>query len=222
MEEGITVYGKISRQYLDEIFCSDYSTKLLKLGVRAEGNGLIVPFFGKPYRLAANGIFDPSGMQPTHSVSVVLCKYLLLCPDIRPAGDDWVSYRDFKDAAPFAGAFANNVEKAIARNFTGKLTELQGACLKLGGYPPEVSLSYQLSLQFDALPKVPILLLFNDRDSEFPAKCSVLFERRAYKYLDPESLAIVGWVFTDYLKKDLILPGVSSERSEADQAPSIR
>ncbi len=221
MEEGITVYSRIRSQYLDEIFKLDCSSGFERLGVRAEGNGFIVPFFGKPYRVAANGIFDPAGMQPTHAVSVVLCKYLLLCPGIQPAGDDWVSYRDFKDAAPFAGAFANNVERAIARNFTGKLTTLRDACLKLGGYSPLVSLSYQLAMQFDALPKVPILLLFNDLDSEFPAKCSVLFERRAYKYLDVESLAIVGWFFSDCLKKDQISPGASSDRSGADQASSI-
>ena len=60
--------------------------------------------------------------------------------------------------------------------FTGKLTVLRDACLKLGGYSPRVSLSYDLAMQFDALPKVPILLLFNDLDSEFPAQSSVLFE----------------------------------------------
>jgi hypothetical protein len=133
-------------------------------------------------------------------VSVVLCKYLLLCPDGRPVENDWVSYRNFKDAAPLAGAFVNNVEKAIAGNFAGKLTELQGSCLKLGGYSPGICLSYDLTMQFDALPRVPVLLLFNDRDSEFPAQSSVLFERRANRYLDVESLAIVGWLLSDYLK----------------------
>jgi hypothetical protein len=211
MEEEITVYDRIRRQYLDEIFGSDYSSRLLELGVRANGNEIIIPFFKKSYRVSANGIFDPSGMQPSHSVSVVLCKYLLQCPDIHPVGDDWVSYRDFRDAAPFAGSFANNVERAIAGNFTGKLTELQGACLKLGGYPPRVSLSYHLAMQFDALPKVPILLLFNDLDSEFPAQSSVLFERRANRYLDVECLAMAGWLFSEYLMKDLTLPGVSSK-----------
>ena len=202
----ITVYDKIRRQYLDEIFGGDHSSRHMELGVRANGNEIIVPFFKKPYRVSAKGIFDPSGMQPGHSVSVVLCKYLLLCPDIHPVGDDWVSYRDFKDAAPFTGAFANNVERAVAGAFTGKLTELRGACLKLGGYSPGVSLSYDLAMQFDALPKVPILLLFNDLDSEFPAQSSILFERRADRYLDVESLAIAGWLFSEYLINEGVKP----------------
>ena len=212
MKEEITVYDKTRRQYLDEIFSSDYSSKLQKLGVRAKGSGIIIPFFKRPYRVSADKIVDPSGEQPSHSVSVVLCKYLLLCPDDYPIENDWVSYRNFKDAAPFAGAFANNVEKAIARNSAGRLTELQDSCLELGGYSPSIRLSYHLTMQFDALPRVPILLLFNDRDSEFPAQSSVLFERRANRYLDVESLAIVGWLLSGYLKE---MRGLSCESYDA-------
>ena len=53
---------------------------------------------------------------------------------------------------------------------------------------------------FDALPKIPMLLLFNDKDDEFPAQCSVLFENRAQKFLDMECLAMVGMHFFEYLK----------------------
>jgi hypothetical protein len=201
MTEEITVYDKIRQQYLDEIFSGDYSSKLPKLGARANEGEITIPLFNKPYRMSADKIVDPSGEKPSHSVSVALCKYLLLCPDDHPVENDWVSYRNFKDAAPFAGAFANNVEKAIARSFPGKLAELKGSCLKLGGYPPGTSLSYNLIMQFDALPMVPILLLFNDEDSEFPAQCSVLFERRANRYLDVESLAILGWLLAAYLQQ---------------------
>jgi hypothetical protein len=44
------------------------------------------------------------------------------------------------------------------------------------------------------------LLLFNDKDDEFPAQCSVLFERRAQKFLDMECLAMVGTHFFKNLK----------------------
>ena len=37
-----------------------------------------------------------------------------------------------------------------------------------------------------------LLLLFNDRDDEFPAGCKVLFNQHAEAYLDPESLAMTG------------------------------
>jgi hypothetical protein len=50
------------------------------------------------------------------------------------------------------------------------------------------------------LPKVPVLLLFDDVDEEFPAQCKVLFERRAEHYLDPECLAIIGRLLNNFLK----------------------
>ncbi len=64
-----------------------------------------------------------------------------------------------------------------------------------------IEVNYDLSMQFDALPRVPVMLLFNDADDEFPAKSSVLFERRAEKYLDAECLAMVGRLLFTYLKK---------------------
>ena len=44
-------------------------------------------------------------------------------------------------------------------------------------------------------------VIFNDRDDEFPATCSVLFQKQADDYLDPESLIMVGTAFTQRLQK---------------------
>jgi hypothetical protein len=58
-------------------------------------------------------------------------------------------------------------------------------------------------MKFDPLPHIPILLLFNDTDEEFPAQCLLLFERRTETYLDVESMAILAWLLTDYLNQSL-------------------
>jgi len=47
---------------------------------------------------------------------------------------------------------------------------------------------------------VPLLLLFNDQDGEFPAPCGVLFEKRTEKFMDMVCLAMVGMLFFEYLK----------------------
>jgi hypothetical protein len=59
--------------------------------------------------------------------------------------------------------------------------------------------SYQFTARFEALPRVPLLLLFNDEDEDFPAQCTLLFQRRAEKFLDMECLAICGWLLADTL-----------------------
>jgi hypothetical protein len=119
---------------------------------------------------------------------------------IEPLGGNWMSYKDFKDAAPLIQAFYNTVTQPIAETFSSRLAKLENAGKKIGGYLPTDEYPYDLAMQFDALPKVSILLLFNDKDEEFPAQCSVLFEKRAEKFLDMECLAMVGMLFSEYLK----------------------
>ena len=48
---------------------------------------------------------------------------------------------------------------------------------------------------------MPLLLLFNDADEDFPPACSVLFERRAEHYLDKECLAMLGMMLADCIRK---------------------
>ncbi|MCG8634604.1 MAG: DUF3786 domain-containing protein, partial [Desulfobacterales bacterium] len=59
--------------------------------------------------------------------------------------------------------------------------------------------SYDLSMRFNALSKVPISLRLNDEDEDFPAQCTVLFKFSAERYLDMESLGILGAVFAKNL-----------------------
>jgi len=88
------------------------------------------------------------------------------------------------------------VENPIAGRYSRRLDELATRCKALGGAAPDSGLSYDLTMQFASLPKIPLLLLFNDADDEFPANCSVLFRQSAGKYLDLESLAILAAQFS--------------------------
>ena len=194
------IYEQTYQDYLSRIAELDFPFLADKLAIQLDGQHVIIPFFGKPYRISTKGITDPSNRQPHLSVSVILCKYLLMCPMIEPLEGNWMSYKDFKDAVPLIRAFSNTVTHPIAETFSGRLTELEEAGKSIGGYAPADELSYDLSMRFDALPKLPLLLLFNDKDDEFPAQCSVLFEQRAEKFLDMECLAMVGMLFFEYLK----------------------
>jgi hypothetical protein len=194
------IYEQTYADYLCRIAELDFQFLADKLGIQLDAQDAIIPFFDRTYRISGKGIVDPSGGQPHLSVSVILCKYLLMCPMIEPLGGNWMSYKDFKDAAPLIQAFYNTVTQPIAETFSSRLAELETAGKKIGGYPPAVEYPYDLAMQFDALPKVPMLLLFNDKDDEFPAQCSILFEKRAEKFLDMECLAMVGMHFFEYLK----------------------
>ena len=201
MAEKSSVFEETYTNYLARIDGLDFKNIADRLGAEMVGEELIIPFFGNPLKVSTAGISEPSGSRPNFSVCVVLFKYLLLCPDHDPVENDWVSFKDFKDSAPFAGAFFNYTEVPLAKYFSGRLKNLEAACRRIQGHPPAATFSYDLCMQFNALPKIPVLLLFNDADEEFPAQCAVLFERRAENYLDMECLAMVGMLLFEYLKQ---------------------
>lgn len=195
------VFEETYQKYLARFAELDLGCRAPVLGVSLENDCAVVPFFTLDYRVSSKGVFSPDGTRPIHAISVVLLKYFILCPESIPEDRSWVSYRDFRDAAPFTGAFARNTEKTIADNFSGDTPGLAEACTRLGGSTAgEEELSYDLAMQVYALPMVPLLVLFNDADEEFEASCSVLFEKRAERFLDMECLAILGWLLSDYLE----------------------
>jgi len=198
--EKASVFKETYQNYLDQIGEIDLDSIAEKLGGRVEKDEMVLSFFGQPYRISSRGITDPFGKQPPMGISVVLCKYLLLCPAIPSLDKEWVSYRDFKNTAPLVHSFINHAERPIVQNYSNRLKALAAACKKLGGKDPGLDLNYQLIMILYPLPKVPLLLLFDDVDEEFPAQCKVLFERRAEHYLDPECLAIIGRLLNNFLK----------------------
>jgi hypothetical protein len=198
MEES-KAFDQIYQGYLERISAIDFCSVKDRLGLSIDKGELIIPFYGIPRRISPEAITNDQGKRPSHEVSVVLCKYLLMCPEKEPLESDWVTYKDFKDAAPFVEGFTNNVGKAISQKFSRKLSLPKRSCEALNGLPEELGVSHDLCVRFEALPKIPVLLLFNDEDEEFPAQCSMLFEWRAEKYLDMECLAIAGMVLSKLL-----------------------
>lgn len=197
-----TAFEKTYNDYIAQVTKIDFQTIEQKLGVRSKSEVVVIPLLGKPYRVSEKGITGPSGKRPFLNICVILSKYLLLCPKNTPKDKDWVSFRDLKDSGPLTSYFANDVERPIAKHFSKRVNDLMSASKKLGGYPPDVEFPYDLTMQFDLLPKIPVLMLYNDADAEFPAKCSALFERCAESYLDAECLAMAGNFLFTSLKRE--------------------
>ena len=58
-----------------------------------------------------------------------------------------------------------------------------------------------VSLIFDLLPHLPLQLIFYDRDDEFPARATLLFDYNATQIVEFEVLAVLVTVFVQYLTK---------------------
>ena len=197
------IFNTHYEDYCRQIAELDFSSIKDTLGIEFQGKEALIPFLGEDYIVSNKGITDESGSRPNYMVCVILSKYLLLCPAAPVVSKEWTALKDFRKLSQFTNlnVFTSDTEKPIVKRFSSQLEALSEASQKLGGKPCDLDLSYDFSMEFKLLPQIEILLLFNDRDDEFSATCSVLFQRQAEHYLDPESLIMTGMAFTQRLIK---------------------
>jgi len=190
MQEA-AVFEQTYRNYLNDIGQIDYLSRATRLGVEVEGSCLIIPLYDRRYRLSPDGIAGQDGVEANPAVRVILCRYVLDCPAESAAGGRLMTYREFAGAGPLVSYFTSNTYKTIETHFSGRLDLLKRRAEQLGAVP-SASDTYDLSLQFKALPRIPVILNFNDRDQQFPAVCSILYRESAQQFLDMECLAMTG------------------------------
>ncbi len=193
MNSEAAVFDETYQDYLNRIGEIDLVDTAGRLGLEMQDDGqAVILLLNRTYLASAQGITRADGVRPQLGTCVILSKYLLMCPPEPPAGDDWASYRDFKDSGPLATYWAHEVEGGLVDTFAGRLADLGLAAGKLGGLAPDEDFPYDACYRFESLSRIPMLLLFNDADEEFPAKATVLFAARAEYYLDGECLAMLG------------------------------
>ena len=204
MSDKSDVFEQNYQEYLARLSTVDLEAIKDILGLVSDSGNLILPFYNKKYCVTNTGFTDESGIKPSYGEAIVLFKYILLCPDEPHFDAEWSAFMDFKRVSHFTNVnfFKSDTENLIEGVFSGKLEELRRACSVLGGIQHETETPYDLSIAFDAFPRISLLLLFNDGDEEFPAKCTVLFQKHAEFYLDPESLAITSaWLAKNLAKQ---------------------
>lgn len=194
------VFKETCRHYLKEIQKINLQDISGKLGLTPHGDNFLIRCLNREYIISEHGFQTLSHETAPYDVFIVFSRYLLMCPTVEPAGGELASFRDFKDSGPLTVYFSHDVETQTARHFAGKKEELIRACRAMGGYESGVSAGYDAGARFDVLPRIPVVLLFNDRDNEFEATVKLLFEKRAESYLDAECLAILGNLLCQNLK----------------------
>ena len=176
------------------------------LGIRRNNDALIFNFFNRRISFSRDGIHDIEGHPLTDAVKNVLCQYLLMCPDpISETSNKLVTLREFSDSGPLFSSFTANTGKIIQTTFSGNLNSLKDRCIGLGGTLME-NVSYDLSVRFKALSRVPVVLNFNDKDDMMAAGAFFLFHDNADKYLDLECMAILCTYLTGQLIQQTVSP----------------
>ena len=191
--------------YMNSLAALDFERIAPILGLEPNPEGYALLLFNRRYTVSRQGIWDDHRQPPSYATFVIMAKYLIRCPVRRHQDTQWAAFKDFKRESHFTNVnfFASATEQKIAGSFSGQLAALSRAARRMGGVPGDSTLSYDLVMQFQALPRIALLLLFNDGDDDFPPYSTVLFWRQAEYYLDPESLAMTSALLAKQLTTQL-------------------
>ena len=162
------------------------------LGITEEGADLVIPFYDEIYRLSQGALLNVDGQAPVDAVGLVLCRYLLNCPEEPLPEGRRLTFREIDGAGPLVSSFTTNTNKLITSAYALDLRGLEDTGHRMGGQRLEDIAGYDLVMKFTALPLIPIFLQFNAADDLFPAQSSLLFNASAQGYLDMQSLFILG------------------------------
>ncbi len=198
------VFDKNYEDYLKQLDSTPMSRweSILDIAVDEKRRTAQIPFFQTRYRVSPAGVVDDRGKRPDYGTCVILLKYLLMCPPQIPCDEDWIAYRDFADSGQTQNVgLADYAATTIAKRYAGGLERLRAAVNAIGGRPPEIDYPYDLATVLPALPRVPILFLFNDAEEPFPARAFILYQRQAAHFLDAECRVMVDWYLLEHLEQ---------------------
>ncbi len=153
-------------------------------------------FLGTPYRITRDDAVPEDGAGTTIWVKIFLMIYLTRATGAPPAGQ-WAAYRELPNTVSKSRSFEACASR-IADAFGGDLSGLDRAVRRLGGETASFG-SADRVYRFRALPRVDLLLLFWDREEEFPARASILVDRGVLDYLDQEALVFLAEAFAALL-----------------------
>ena len=157
---------------------------------------LEIEFLGEPFVVTKERIADRYGKEPLPFISILIYNHLCMPDPPAPSGE-WITFSSVPASHAKDKAWAGHVEEVIAKHFSGNVPGLKHACERLGGAPIEIKGSHDASYEFRFFPRYPALLLFYDAvpEEDFPAQCKLLLDKHVDRYLDIESIVVLGEEF---------------------------
>lgn len=193
-------YCRIYRDLLGRLAQADMVHAAANLGlVLNEGEEARIPFAGRLYFISSNGVRRADGGRVFDTAGSVLIHYVLRGGPHRPAGQ-FVTFAELAGPLFAHGSYSQGaMERPVVQRFQGRSADLMAAAAALGGRLGGEGGLGSISLLFDLLPNIPLQLIFYDRDEEFPARATLLFDRNATLFLEFEFFAVAATLFVHAL-----------------------
>jgi len=192
-----TVYEQALESLKPRVSALDFPLVASTLGLTLlDHDQMEVLFLNERYRVARDGILDRYGKEPLPFISILIYNHLCM-PSPPPPSGQWVTFSSIPASHAKDKAWAGHVEEVIARHYSGNPSGLRSACERLGGTPAAAPGNHDAAYEFRFFPHYPALLLFNDAvpEEDFPAQVKLLLDRHVDRYLDIESIVVLGEEF---------------------------
>jgi hypothetical protein len=159
-----------------------------------------VTFLNRKYRVSKKGITPCDGDKVLNTLGSVIIQYILNGSRSETAWR-FVTLSELAGPLFTDGAYTQDaLESPLTKRFQGRVSELMAAAESLGGWPGGKSGLGGVSLIFELLPKIPVQLIFYDRDAEFPARTRLLCDLNATNFIEFEFMAVLVTIFVQELK----------------------
>jgi len=151
--------------------------------------------FGQEHRLPFPGLVAvEAGSGQVAPVAIqALLMYYFQTADGAPLEGRWVSFADLPDGRFYAPAFQGYTGQRILQIFGQELEALAEAAGALGAQPLALG---SAAWAFQALPRLPVGLVYWQGDEDFSSTCQVLFDASLSHYLPTDVAAFVGSLLT--------------------------
>ena len=184
----------------------------LDLQKNAEKRGCIwakgyleIEFYNRKIEVRPPEFIDRGGHPVSDAVKSVLTQYLLSSPDQDLENEErLISFREFPGAGPLVYRFTANTSKIVETQFGKDIETLEKKCVLING-SVIAKAGFDLAVRFWALPRIPILFLYNGPEDGLPPSASFLYAENAAQWLDIQGLMVL----TTYLTGCLITDGLN-------------
>jgi hypothetical protein len=187
------------RDLQQKISTIDLSSRAERLGVRYNGETLVVKCLGKDFEIDARGTV--MSQCHTHAwFSIPLLNYLLFSRGEDSTGR-WVPFRELENGRTWSPLFERRCEQPLKHiaDTHGELFE--DLISMFSGVSSFNNFSSDISVVLYPLPKVPILVCYWKPEDDLESRLHLFFDDTAEKNLPIESLFTLGTGLVRMLEK---------------------
>ncbi|MDR0621233.1 MAG: DUF3786 domain-containing protein [Deltaproteobacteria bacterium] len=200
---GKSGYEKIYDWVAESLVGFDLEANAEPLGLAPHPDGgVVVRFFERDY-LVENGGAKVLDGKPTSFNHLSLVAHYAMSKGRSAASGDFVklSVLSGVPAGTGQGAFDRDaISKPLARKYGRDPEALERAVLRIGGRVVPGARSQTREYVFDAFPRIPLKLVFEEPDEEFGPEFRIMYDSRSGDYMEFEALAFLGGI----LMKELV------------------